>query len=271
MYRLWVLSLPALSLLVLFVGGQVLVLVDGLSGWLQLWTPAEPGSLARSLWLTLRLAFVSSGLAVLLGLGAAFLLVRRRSAFWLTVQTWPVIVPHMVVALLIINLFTASGLVPRLLYACGLITTMRDFPTLLNDTHGVGMVVAYVWKGLPFAALVTGNALLRLSPRLVESARLLGAGPWRAAWEVTLPLLRPVNVSAFVLLFTFALGAFEIPFLLGATEPRTLAVLIYDGLSSADLARRPAALALSSLLAGICAVLCWMGQRFGVARKHHGE
>lgn len=269
MRTMWLWSLPALSLLALFAGGQVLVLVDGLPGWPQIWTLAWRDSLALSLWLTLRLAFVSSGLAVLLGLGTAFVLVRRRSAFWLMVQTCPVSVPHMVVALLIINLFAASGLVPRLLYTCGFITTMRDVPSLLNDTFGVGMVLAYVWKGLPFAALVTGNALLRMSPRLVESARLLGAGPWRAAWEVTLPLLRPVNVSAFLLLFTFAFGAFEIPFLLGATEPRTLPVLIYDGLTSADLTRRPVALALSSLLAGVCVVLCWMGQSFGVAGKHH--
>lgn len=265
MRSLWIWSLPALLLLALFAGGQALVLVDGLPGWshmdLSVWPP---------LWITLRLAFVSSALAVVLGLGAAFLLVRRGSVFWLTVQLCPVIIPHMVAALLIINLLTASGLIPRLLHACGLLANMRDFPTLLNDAHGVGMVLAYVWKGLPFAALVTGNALMRMNPRLVESARLLGAGPWRAAWEVTLPLLRPVNLSAFLLLFTFAIGAFEIPFLLGPVEPRTLPVLIYEGLTNADLDRRPASLALSTLLAGICIALCAMGQYFGVTEKRHG-
>lgn len=241
----------------IFAGGQLLVLVDGLPGWAGLGSSFWP-----TLWLTLRLAFVSAMLALILGLGTAFLLVERRSAFWLTVQVCPVIIPHMVAALLAINLLTTSGLVSRLLFACGLIADMRVFPALLNDPQGVGIILAYVWKGLPFAALVTGNALQRMNPRLVESARLLGAGPWRAAWEVTLPLLRPVNLSVFLLLFTFAIGAFEIPFLLGPNEPRTLPVLIYDGLVTADLDRRPAALALSTLLAGICVVLCWMGQRF---------
>lgn len=257
-------TLPALFLLTLFVGGQGLVFVDGLSGWSNIDAGFWP-----ALWITLRLAFVSSLLAVMLGVGTAFLLVKRRSAFWLTVQTCPVIIPHMVAALLIINLLTASGLVPRLLYACGLIGSMRDFPPLLNDAHGVGMMLAYVWKGLPFAALVTGDALRRMNPRLVDSARLLGAGPWRAAWEVTLPLLRPVSLSAFLLLFTFAIGAFEIPFLLGPAEPRTLPVLIYDGLTNADLGRRPAALALSSLLALICAALCGVGQYVGMKGQPH--
>lgn len=260
-------SLPALCLLALFAGGQGLVLGDGLSGWGQLWE--QRATLWPALWLTLRLAFVSSGLAVILGLCTAFVLVKRRSRFWLTVQTCPVIIPHMVAALLIINLFSAAGIVPRFLHACGFLATMRDFPPLLNDAHGVGMVLTYVWKGLPFAALVAGNALLRLPPRLVDSARLLGAGPWRAAWEVTIPLLRPVNLSAFLLLFTFALGAFEIPFLLGPAEPRTLPVLIYDGLTNADLGRRPAALALSTLLAGLCVALCCVGQCFGVKENHH--
>lgn len=259
-------SLPALFLLTLFVSGQGLVFVDGLSGWSSI-----DASFWPALWLTVRLAFVSSLLAVILGLGAAFLLVKRRCAFWLTVQVCPVIVPHMVAALLVINLLTASGLVPRMLHSFGFIDSMRDFPTLLNDTRGVGMVLAYVWKGLPFAALVTGNALLRMNPRLVDAARVLGAGPWRAAWEVTLPLLRPVNLSAFLLLFTFAVGAFEIPFLLGPNEPRTLPVLIYDGLTSADLGRRPVALALSTLLTVLCVFLCWMGQVFGMKEKSYAK
>lgn len=263
MHSLWLWALPALLLLTLFAGGQALVAVDGLSGWARL-----DASLWPALWLTLRLAFVSSLLAVVLGLGTAFLLAARRSAFWLTVQTCPVIIPHMVAALLIINLLTASGLVPRLLFMLGLIPDMQAFPPLLNDAHGVGMVLAYVWKGLPFAALVTGHALMRMNPRLVESARLLGAGPWRAAWEVTLPLLRPVTQSAFLLLFTFAVGAFEIPFLLGPVEPRTLPVLIYDGLTSADLGRRPAALALSTLLAGLCALCCALGQYYAAGQRH---
>lgn len=250
-------ALPALFLLgPVFLGGQVLVLWDSLPGWARL-DPAIWGEL----WFTARIALLSAFGAVALGLGTAFLLANhaaKHREFWVAVLVCPVILPHMVAALLLMHLLAGSGMVARMLHACGILSGMDAFPTLLHDTFGVGIILTYFWKGLPFAALVLADSLRRIDPAVLEAARMLGASPWRTAWDVTLPLLRPAQWSCFLVLCTFALGAFEIPWLLGPNEPRALPVRVFELVSGAELHRRPEAMALSSLLALTCFGLCWL-------------
>ncbi|WDU83629.1 hypothetical protein [Caloramator sp. Dgby_cultured_2] len=61
----------------------------------------------------------------------------------------PIIVPHTVVALLIFILFTQSGWIPRLFYNLGFISNIEAFDKVLFDAKGVGIIIAYTWKGLP--------------------------------------------------------------------------------------------------------------------------
>jgi putative spermidine/putrescine transport system permease protein len=183
---------------------------------------------------------------------ALALLLRRMArgagSLRLLVQL-PLPVPHLVAALGLALLLAQSGLLARLLHALGLVAAPANFPALVNDRAAVGVIVTYVWKEVPFITLATLAALRAVGDELEQAARNLGASPWQAFRHVTLPLVAPAVLGAAVIVFAYAIGAFEVPLLLGQSFPRSLAVEAYTLYQDVDLAVRPAALALNSLLA----------------------
>lgn len=66
-----------------------------------------------------------------------------------------------------------------------------------------------------FAFLMVSGALSTLDARLEESGEILGAGRWHVLTRITLPLVMPAILSAFVLTFARAMGSFGTPAFLG--------------------------------------------------------
>ncbi|HEY0698581.1 MAG TPA: ABC transporter permease subunit, partial [Micromonospora sp.] len=85
----------------------------------------------------------------------------------------------------------------------------------LRDTVA-GLALAHTLWGLPLAHLVLRAAYQRLDPRLREAARSLGAGPVRAGWEVTVPLLLPSVVVAALLAFIASINELVMVLFLGS-------------------------------------------------------
>ena len=67
------------------------------------------------------------------------------------------------------------------------------------------MIVANVWRGVPFIAITLLAGLQTISPSLYEAATLDGATRWQQFRYVTFPLLTPIIavVMTFSVLFTF--------------------------------------------------------------------
>ncbi|MEF2146296.1 MAG: sugar ABC transporter permease [Desulfovibrionaceae bacterium] len=106
------------------------------------------------------------------------------------------------------------------------------------------MILAYVYKGTPFVMLLALAALRRMDLRLVETARMFGAGEWYVFRRIVLPHLRPVLHTSFIILCLYAFGAFDIPFLLGQGEPGMLSMEVYNLYFRRDLVNRPMAMAI---------------------------
>ena len=90
------------------------------------------------------------------------------------------------------------------LHKFGLIDNFIDFlGTPWNARWSV--VVANVWRGIPFVAICLLAGLQTISPSLYEAAALDGAGQWQRFRYVTVPLLMPILavVMTFSVLFTF--------------------------------------------------------------------
>ena len=49
-----------------------------------------------------------------------------------------------------VNIFSQNGLLARMGYALGLLQEQQQFPMLIYDTKGVGVILAYLWKEIPF-------------------------------------------------------------------------------------------------------------------------
>ncbi len=168
----------------------------------------------------------------------------------------PLPLPHLVAAAGAVLVLAQSGLLGRLLVALGLAAGPADVPALVYDRAGVGMILAFAWKELPFLALVAFTVLGARAAEAEEAARTLGARPLDVARRVTLPLLWRGLLPAAVAAFIFVAGNYEAAALLAASDPAPLPVLTYERWLDPDLARRGDAyvLTLVALLLGALAV-----------------
>lgn len=194
----------------------------------------------HSLGLTLYYAFVPTVIGTALSILLALSLRRRfRGRAPLNVlYKLPLMVPYLVGVALTLLIWSNGGLIARTLFALGAIEQTGDFPRLLNAPNGVGVMLVYLWKQVPFQTLLLSSVLTGMDEDLEPAARLLGAGPRQVFWQVTWPRLAPGIISATLIVFAFNFGAFEVPLLLGAGFPSTLPVEAWRAFSNPDTERR---------------------------------
>lgn len=266
--RVPLMLLPALTVLtVLFAGGMVIGVgqslgympVIGLNDFtLQHYVDVlTDRNFLQSLWLTFRLAFVTTVLAVIFSVAFALVLRRafRGSQLTTFVYQIPLPVPHLVAAAGIVLLVTQSGLISRGFATAGLISEPAQFPVLVFDRPGIAIILSYLWKEIPFIGLVVLAILKGVGPQYEALAQTLGANAWQRFWYVLLPLMLPALLSTSIIVFAFTFASYEIPLLLGVRFPTTLPVLAFRLYQDPDLALRPQAMAISVVLAVVALVL----------------
>ena len=201
----WLLLLPSLAVIALFlIGGVGFAFAQSL-GLFPLLGEREltlrhygdvlhdPDLLAAVL-VSLRISAASTGIALIIGTGMALLLRRRlrgdgilRVLFQL-----PLPIPHLIGAVGITFLVTQSGLIARLLNAVGLLGDRSQFPLLVGDRFGVGIILVYVWKEVPFITLLLLAALAGIGDQYRRRRRARSARPRGSASAMcSLPLLLP--------------------------------------------------------------------------------
>ena len=199
---------------------------------------------------TLILTCVSTVLSAVCGVVLAVFLRRqmRQSATLKTLLQIPLAVPHLAVSLILLNLLAPGGIAARFFFAFGLIETPTDFPVLVNDAYGFGIILTYVLKETPFIALIILTILTRVGDEFEQVAQSLGANSWQRFRFVTLPLIAPAVVFSSLIVWVFVFGAFEIPFILGRAYPTMLAVVAQRKFNGTNLSERPEAFALAILM-----------------------
>ena len=216
-----------------------------------------------SVWVSLRIALWSSVFACGLGVLVAMALIKAgktRGGVLYAVRL-PILMPHAVVALFVIQILGQTGLAARTGYALGMIHDYSQFPQLLYGADYLGTILAYLWKEIPFVAYFVLAFMSGISHTLGEAAENLGASPLQSFFRVTLPLSLPVIAKAFLIIFIFAFGGYELPLLLGATLPKALSVETYLAYTAPDLLQRPFAMAMNGvmlLLSAAMAGLYWL-------------
>jgi putative spermidine/putrescine transport system permease protein len=211
----------------------------------------------RSLWLTFRIAFISTVGSAVIAVGLVMVLryAFRGSKATTFIYQVPLPVPHLVAASGMLLLFTQSGIFARIATAVGLIDRPAEFPALVFDRPGVSIILTFWWKEVPFIGLVVLAILRSIGPQYEELAQSLGAGPWQRFRHVLLPLIMPGVLSTSIIVFAFTFANYEIPLLLGVRSPTTLPVLAFRNYGDADLGLRPEAMAISVILAVISVIL----------------
>ncbi len=213
-----------------------------------------------SLGFSFYISLISSIMSVVIGVLLAYSIVQSESKKGIekVIYKLPIIVPHAVAALLVYNILSQSGILARILYSFGIIGDQSEFPSLIFDKKGIGVILAYIWKAIPFTTMVVYTILSNVNDKLLEVALNLGADRRQVFWYVLLPLIMPSIFSCFIIIFAFSFGAFEVPYLLGPTSPKALPVKAYIEYNNPDLTHRPYSMVINMSLTFISVILVWL-------------
>lgn len=107
-------------------------------------------------------------------------------------------------------------------------------PTWLDSVQWamVAVIVANVWRGLPFSLIFQTSGLRSIPPRLHEAADVGGASPLQSLRHVTLPLVRPFVAMNLLLVTLFTMNVFDLIYVMTGGGPlyatEVLSLYMYD-------------------------------------------
>lgn len=187
----------------------------------------------QALWITLRLAAISTLILLLLGTPLAWWLSRTRwrAKFLLeALIAMPLILPPTVLGFYLLILLGPRGAVGGLVEALG-----GESPAFTFE----GLVIGSVFYSLPFVVQPLQNAFAAIGRRPLEVAATLRASPLDRFFTVALPLARSGLITAAVLGFAHTVGEFGVVLMIGgniAGETQVVSIAIYDHVESLEYA-----------------------------------
>jgi len=171
----------------------------------------------RAIRNTLILALAAATLATYLAVIVNWITLRSRVTYrhWLDyIVMLPISVPHVVLAI-------------------GMLWTYIYLPLPIYGTLWI-LLIGYVTGFIPYAVRNVGATFMQIDRGLEEAATMVGAGWLRTVREVTLPLLKPGMVGAWMLLFIIYVRELTTSIFLYSPRNEVLAVLIYNRWAEGD-------------------------------------
>ncbi|EKG38084.1 molybdate ABC transporter permease subunit [Pseudomonas syringae] len=184
-----------------------------------------------AIWLTLKLASLTTVILLIIGTPVALWLARTDS--WLkgpigAVVALPLVLPPTVIGFYLLLLLGPNGAVGQLTQSLGMGTLTFSF---------AGLVIGSVLYSMPFVVQPLQNAFAAIGTRPLEVAATLRAGPWDTFFHVILPLAKPGFITAAILGFAHTVGEFGVVLMIGGNIPektRVVSVQIFDHVESME-------------------------------------
>lgn len=227
---------PILSLVIYSFNESKLVTVWG--GFSTKWYGElfrDPQILGAA-WISVKIAFLSASIAIVIGTLASFVLIRfarfRAKSLLSMLITAPLVMPEVIIGLSLLLLFVAME---------GLI----GWP---GGRGLVTIIIAHSTFGAAYAAVVIQSRLVDMDLSIEEAAQDLGARPVRVFFDITLPVIAPALVSAWLLAFTLSLDDLVIASFVSGPGASTLPMVIF---SKVRLGVSPDVNALATIIIGL--------------------
>lgn len=183
------------------------------------------------IWLTLKLAGITTLLLLVVGLPFAWWLSRGRSFFKIIIEaiiTMPLVLPPSVLGFYLLLAFSPQHGVGKWLQEVFNVQFVFSFQ---------GLVLASVIYSVPFMVGPVKSALQQLPPALAEASYTLGKTEWQTFRYVLLPNIKPSLLTATVLTFAHTLGEFGVVLMIGGNIPgitRVASIAVYDSVERQD-------------------------------------
>ncbi len=96
----------------------------------------------------------------------------------------------------------------------------------------MGVVLATVWSGAPFAMVLLLAGLLSVPASIYESAAVAGANAWQTTRYITIPMIRPVILTAAILSLIYTFKTFDTIYIMTRGGPagstKVLPIFAYE-------------------------------------------
>jgi molybdate transport system permease protein len=200
-----------------------------------------------ALWLTLKLAALSTSILLVLGTPVAWWLAGPRSRVKVVAEAMvalPLVLPPTVLGFYLLIALGPRGPIGILANAAG------GRPLAFTFT---GLVIGSVCYSMPFVVQPIRDAFSAVGRRPMEVAATLRAAPLDRFLTVAVPLARPGFVTATVLGFAHTVGEFGVVLMIGGSIPgetQVLSIAIYDHVEALEYAH-------AHVLAGALLAVCF--------------
>ncbi len=181
--------------------------------------------MSEPVWLTIRLAGVTTLVLLVTGAPLAWWLARGRSTLRTLVEAvvaLPIVLPPTVLGFYLLVMLGPAGPIGRIWEGWGGDRLVFSF---------TGLVVGSVLYSAPFVIQPLQNSFRSVDQRLLDTAATLGAGWLDRFRSVVLPLSRGGIVTATTLGFAHTVGEFGVVLMIGGSIPgrtRVLSIALYD-------------------------------------------
>ncbi|MBB5397261.1 molybdate ABC transporter permease subunit [Mucilaginibacter sp. AK015] len=177
------------------------------------------------IWLSIKLAAITTLILLLAGLPLAWWLSKKRSLFKIIIEaiiTMPLVLPPSVLGFYLLLMFSPQHGVGLWLQQTFNVQFVFSFP---------GLVIASVIYSMPFMISPVKSAFQQLPASLSQASYTLGKTQWQTLWHVLLPNIKPSLLTAAVLTFAHTLGEFGVVLMIGGNIPgvtRVASIAVYD-------------------------------------------
>jgi len=174
---------------------------------------------------TVRIAFITTAICLLMGFPLAYVLARTRTRYkniLIMLVVLPLFVGNAVRAAGWMVAFGNKGVINASLMGAGMISTPLEI--MFTET---AVIIGITAVNLPFMVLTLQSVIEGIDRSVEEAAFNLGATPMQMAYRVLLPLAMPGVLAGTILTFILAMNAYATPVLLGGPRFQMMGPLVY--------------------------------------------
>jgi len=183
------------------------------------------------IWLTLKLASVTTLILLLIGLPLAYWLSKGRSIIKIIIEaiiTMPLVLPPSVLGFYLLLAFSPRHGIGKWLAETFNVQFVFSFQ---------GLILASVIYSMPFMIGPIKSALQQLPVSLAQASYTLGKTERQTFIKVLLPNIRASVLTAIILTFAHTLGEFGVVLMIGGNIPnvtRVASIAVYDSVENMD-------------------------------------